>query len=258
VGAAARSLETLTSDALLDRADQALLIAKRTGRNRVVRHDEMEHSLSLMCENGDPDAEKDRARVDSAALIPFHIVNTLLTALKYRDPSTVSHSQRVARLCRQFGQQLGLPPAERLTMEFAALLHDAGKLATPDELLTKTGKLTEEEFAEVQKHRQVTVELMSSCFSNPRLVEIVKLSDRWYDGSHGDPRGKKIPQGSRILAIISLFDDMTHGRAWWERQSIQDALDKIENLSGSQLDPELTSKFVAMVRNSEAPAELCV
>lgn len=258
VGAASRSLETLTSDALLDRADQALLIAKRTGRNRVVRHDELEHSLSLMGENADPDAEKDRTRVDSAALIPYHIVNTLLTALKYRDPSTVSHSQRVARMCRQFGQQLGLPPAERLTLEFAALLHDAGKLATPDELLSKTGKLTEEEFAEVQKHRNVTVDLMSSCFSNPSLVEIVELSDRWYDGSHGKPHGENIPQGARILAIISLYDDMTHGRAWWAQQSTQDALDKIENLTGSQFDPDLTIKFAAMVRTSEEPAEICV
>ncbi len=251
-GVAARSFNTLSVEALIDHADQALLVAKRTGRNRVVRHEEIEISLSLLGNNASQMPETDSSRTDSAALIPYHIVNTLLTVLHHRDPSTVEHSQRVARLCTRLGHFLELDPAERLTLEIAALLHDVGKLALPDEILNKTGQLTEEEFAIAQRHREVTVDILGSCFSNQRLIDIVRHSGQAYDGSRGEPAGENIPRGSRMLAITSLFDDIRHGRAWWEPHSTNDALNILRQQAGTSLDAYLVSRFADMIESEQA------
>lgn len=246
-GAAMRSLNTLSVEALIDHADQALLIAKRTGRNRVVRQEEIELSLSMLGNHETALPKNDASRTDSAALIPYHIVNTLLTVLNYRDPPTVRHSQRVARLCTNFGHHLEFAPAERLTLEVAALLHDAGKLAIPDEILNKTGRLTDKEFAIARRHREVTVDILNSCFSNQRLIDLVRFSGQAYDGSRGDPSGETIPQGSRMLAIASLFDDIRHGRAWWQPRSREDAVKTLRQRAGSTLDPLLVEKFAEMI-----------
>lgn len=250
-GLSARALEMLTEEALVEHADRALLIAKRSGRNRVVRHDEIEHSSSLMC---DSEVKPEDMGRDEETAIPYQVVNTLLTALRHRDDSTVVHSRRVAQLCRDFARCLGLCPKLRVTLEMAALLHDIGKLAIPDQILNKTGALTEEEFAIAQQHRRVTVDILNSCFSNKKLVDIVRLSDRWWDGTHGAPVGEDIPLGARILAIASLFDDVSHGRAWWRPHTTAEALDVLRRAAGAQLDPQLVAAFSNMLLAEEPVA----
>lgn len=254
-GVAARSFNTLSVEALIDHADQALLVAKRTGRDRVVRHDDIELSLSLLSHDVGEAELVENERSESAALIPYHIVNTLLTVLNHRDPSTVLHSQRVARLCTEMGHYLALEPADRLTLEIAALLHDVGKLALPDEILTKTGRLTREEFAISQRHRDVSVDVLDSCFSNRQLIDIVRYSGNAFDGSTGTPAGAEIPLGSRILSIASLYDDVCHGRGWWQEHAPEDALAILAERSATQLDPQLVDSFTAMIR-AEIPSNV--
>lgn len=248
-GLATRSFNTLTVEALIDLADQALLVAKRTGRNRVVGHEEIETSLSLFGAEEVPVNPGDRR--DVGVLIPYQIVNTLLTVLNHRDSATLLHSQRVARLCKSFGHHLALDPAERLTLEIAALLHDIGKLTLPDEILNKSGRLSDEEYAVAQRHRAVSIDLLSSCFSNQKLLDIVRYSGQAYDGTRGEPAGEDIPLGSRILAVTSLYDDVRYGRAWWQPHTAEDALIVLTQMAGKQLDPSLVTSFIEMMRRED-------
>lgn len=246
LGLASRSLEVVNFDTLVDHADQALLNAKRTGRNRVARFDELSHASKLLDEKPPEIEERNRA---NDAEIPYQVVNTLLAALKFRDNQTVEHSRRASQLCREFAQHLGLSPPERVSLEVAALLHDVGRLAIPDALLQKSGKLSEIDFVMARQHHQVSVEILKSCFSDRRLITTVSLSGNWFDGSQGDPAGEEIPRDSRILAICSLYDDIVHGRGWWHPHKPISALKVLGESSGTRLDPRLLDEFAALVKH---------
>lgn len=250
LGLASRSLEVVNLDALVDHADQALLNAKRTGRNRVARFDEISPASKLLDEKPPEIEERDRA---NDAAIPYQVVNTLLAALKFRDNQAVEHSRRVSQLCREFAQHLGLSPAERVSLEVAALLHDVGRLAIPDELLQKAGELSEIDFVMARQHHQVTVEILKSCFSDRRLITTVSLSGKWFDGSQGDPAGEDIPKDARILAICSLYDDIVHGRGWWHPHKPLNALKVLRQSSGSRLDPGLLDEFATLIKHEGHP-----
>lgn len=244
LGVAGRHLTTESPDMLIDQADQALLVAKRTGRNRVVRFDEAQSSSLL---TGSDNHGVHDARVDSAALIPFHVVNTLFTALQFRDEETAAHSRRVAELCRSFADFLRLDPEERLTLEIAALMHDVGKLGLPDGLLKKPGPLDRDEQFRADRHHHMAIEILGACFSNQRLLEMIGTADRWFDGSHGEPHGRAIPGGARVLAMINLYDDLMRGHRCLHRHTKEAALAAIEAAAGTQLDPDLVRNFAEML-----------
>ncbi len=246
LGLASRTLEVVNLDALVEHADQALLNAKRTGRNRIARFDEISHASRLL--DGKPPEIEERDRTDDSA-IPYQVVNTLLAALKYRDHQAVEHCRRVSQLCRMFAQHLGLSLPERVSLEVAALLHDVGRLAISDELLQKSGELSEIEFVMARQHHQVTVEILKSCFSDRRLITTVSLSGKWFDGSQGDPAGEDIPRDARILAICSLYDDIVHGRGWWHAHKPLNALKVLRESSGTRLDPQLLDEFSTLIQH---------
>lgn len=255
-GVASRTLNMVSVESLIDEADQALLMAKRSGRDRYVMFDELASLPTLMDEANQTQAREDRsALAPDPALVPFQVVNTLLAALRYRDPDTVEHTQRVAETCREFAQFLGLAPEERALLEVAALLHDVGRLATPDAILAKSGRLTDEEFAVAQQHHIVTVDLLKACFTNKRLVDVVQGSWQWYDGSRGAPAGGALPQAARMLAIANVFDDILWGRSWWGPHTEAEALERLLAFSGTQLDSDLVEQFMAQRgERSLAPA----
>lgn len=251
-GVAGFSLDTLSIDTLIDQADQALLAAKRAGRDRVLCYDDLDLLAEQALADADSSQGHGRMTQEPQPLVPHHVVNTLLTILQYRDASAVEHSQRVARLCTLLGHQLSLDPIARLTLEVAALLHDIGKLATPDRILKKAGALSEEEFAIARQHRRVTVEILNRCLMNRPLVEMVEHSDCWFDGSNGAKAGEEIPLGARVLAIASLYDDMVHGRGWWPQHAPDAALAWIKQASGTQFDPRLVEAFALVVVQLDA------
>lgn len=244
-GVASRTLDMLCIESLIENADQALLAAKRSGRNRVVRFDDLE-SISTL---GDSRMmEDDEAPPDNEAwAVPYQVVNTLLTALKHRDNPTVEHSHRVAQLCHELGQHLGFAPARRVSLEVAALLHDIGRIAIPDHLLKRSGKLTEAEFIFARQHHQLTVDILKSCFSNRSIISAVALSQMWYDGSQGDPAGKAIPEDARILALCSLYDDIRHGRGWWSPHTPAAAVEALQQSAGTRLDPRLVAELSTLI-----------
>src|SRR5687767_11706058 len=163
----------LDSDGLLEQADRALMLAKRTGKGRVaVANPEVERELALLqSRNGSPAA-----------------VQALAAAIEERDNYTHEHTALVVRLSRGVAMMLGLPHDDVERIANAALLHDVGKLAIPAELLEKQGPLTDEEWAVMSEHPIVGERILARSKELAGIAPIVRHEHEHWDGT-GYPDG---------------------------------------------------------------------
>jgi putative nucleotidyltransferase with HDIG domain len=167
-------------------------------------------------------------------------------ALDLRDRATWGHSDRVASLTVRVARRLGVPEEDLVHIRRGALLHDIGKMATPDTILLKPGKLTEEERAIMEQHTTHAYEMLSPIeFLRPALDIPFCHHERW-DGS-GYPRGLKgeeIPLGARVFAVVDVFDALTSDRPYRSGWSRDKALEHICALAGSHFDPRVVEAFM--------------
>ena len=163
------------------------------------------------------------------------------TALDLRDHETVGHTQRVVELTLSFARLLGLAEDELLHIKRGALLHDIGKMGIPDQILLKTGPLTDEEWVIMRKHPVYAHEWLCEIhYLQPSLAIPYCHHERW-DGS-GYPRGLKgeeIPLAARIFAIIDVWDALTSDRPYRAAWSHEETFAHIARGSGSHFDPQL-------------------
>lgn len=229
---------------LLDQADKCLYVAKRNGRNQVVRFDQVPTDLIV--------DEKKVTRTPEAkapkTTIPFPAVTALISALGYRDPDTASHSRRVADLCVSVAHGL-MSMSNCYVLETAALLHDIGKIGVPDSILRKPGKLTTEEWAYLVKHERIGLEIIRASFASDEMSQIVENYRRHYDGRDENlgPSGSRIPLGARILAIADAYDSMVTERTYRHAMPQKVAFAELRRCAGSQFDPELVERFIKAV-----------
>ena len=180
------------------------------------------------------------------------VITALVTALEMRSPAERRHSQEVRALSRFLAEMLGLEQDRIRFLEWAAALHDVGKLATPDAVLNKESVLTEEERHLFDQHALVTrrvLEAMGLGQSMPRVVEAAALHHRGYDGSgipENGPSGAALPLEARILAVADRFSLLSHGR--WGRSSLSTsaALAEIMKESGKAFDPRVVAALHAL------------
>lgn len=196
------------------------------------------------------------------ALIPSEHISTLdgkvlaglVAALKRRDQATQSHSERVAQNAFVVGRELQLSAANLETLYWSALLHDVGKLSVPEPILLKAGKLTEEEYNEVKRHPEYGAALLLSMSAEfATIAEIIKAHHERWDGK-GYPKGlmgQDIPQLSRIIALVDVFEALTSVRPYREPMSTEIALASLQQESGKHFDPEVVSVFLACFRRGE-------
>lgn len=226
---------------LLDQADKCLYVAKRNGRNQVVRFDQVAADLVI--------DEKSLSRKQELqapqTTIPFPAVTALISALGYRDPDTASHSRRVADLCVSVAHGL-MSMSHCYVLETAALLHDIGKIGVPDSILRKPGKLTPEEWAYLVKHERIGLEIIRASFASEEMSLIVENYRRHFDGRGENlgPTGTRIPLGARILAIVDAYDSMVSERSYRAAMSQKEAFAELRRCAGSQFDPELVERFI--------------
>jgi HD-GYP domain-containing protein (c-di-GMP phosphodiesterase class II) len=162
-----------------------------------------------------------------------------------RSEETGQHVLRVARYSAKLAQLAGLPQAQITAIEQAAPLHDVGKIAIPDAILNKPGKLTDEERALMQTHAQLGFELLSQS-DRPLLQTAAKIAlehHEWWNGQ-GYPQqkqGRDISIEGRILAIADVFDALSFARVYKPAWLDEDIYNHFNRFSGVQFDPELTA-----------------
>ena len=174
----------------------------------------------------------------------------LALAAEYRDSVTHEHTERVGQTAFLLASELGLPGSEASLIGQAAPLHDLGKLAIPDAILLKPGKLLTAEFQLIQEHPNAGASILAdSSYEVLRLAEEIALTHHeWWDGS-GYPAGLKeeeIPIGGRIVALADVFDALTHERPYKDAWPVRDAVAEIRRLEGRQFDPAVVEAFLRL------------
>jgi len=234
---------------LLDQADKCLFVAKRHGRNQVVRFDKATTQIAQLGDSTAPERRKS-PQAQAVVSIPFQAVTALVSAMSFRHQPTAAHSRRVADLCVAAGEGL-LSMRECYTLEIAALLHDIGKIGVPDVILHKSGQLNEEEWTIMRRNRVVSLQLVKSSFGSDTLTEIVEQYSIWFDLSNtSENSGKPVKPSvaARILAIADAYDSMTSDAVYRRRKTRTEAFEELRNCAGTQFDPELVERIISAIR----------
>jgi len=169
-------------------------------------------------------------------------------ALDLRDAETQGHSRRVTAYTIALARELGLGAEQLRTIARGAFLHDIGKIATPDRILLKPGKLDPDEIAIMREHCARGYEMVRKIPFLREAAEIVFAHQETFDGT-GYPRGlrgEEIPLGARIFAIADTLDAMTSDRPYRKGRSFAEARAEIARYSGTQFDPAVVQVFLAM------------
>lgn len=193
-----------------------------------------------------------RREVDKAvAEIRFReeeIIHRLTVAASYKDSETASHTMRVGAYSEAIARAYGLDPDLCSDIKLASPMHDIGKVAIPDAVLLKKGKLTEGEFAEMQKHTIAGCDILKELSSSllQLAAEIAGSHHERWDGQGYPLRraGENIPLSGRIVAIADNFDALTTARPYKEAWPIERAVDHIRERAGSQFDPACVAAFI--------------
>jgi diguanylate cyclase (GGDEF)-like protein/putative nucleotidyltransferase with HDIG domain len=190
-------------------------------------------------------------------------IDLLLATARLHHPPTFDHCQAVARLAVCVADRLGSNSRERELIEHAALLHDLGKVAIPQEVLDKTAALTEQEWTVIRRHPDDGADTLQRVPGLAPVAAAVRASHERWDGT-GYPRGlaaDRIPLAARIIAACDAFHAMTSPRPYCQPRTQSEAIDELQTCSGSQFDPAVTRALVselseqadALVSHSRAP-----
>lgn len=176
----------------------------------------------------------------------YKTIKSIAYALDAKDQYTHGHSLRVTLYSLALAKALKLPDSLLEEIETTGLLHDIGKIAIPEKILLKPGKLTQEEYEIIKTHPELGERLIQG-------IEKLKLISNWLKSHHerfdgkGYPDGlvgEEIPISSRIIAIADTYDAMTSTRSYRAALSHQEAIDEIRKCAGSQFDPKLAELFI--------------
>lgn len=174
-------------------------------------------------------------------------IETLAMAIDAKDQITHGHIRRVQRLAVGLARSMGVDDDTQIkAIEAAALLHDMGKLAIPEFILNKPGRLTANEFEVMKQHANIGADILGSIHFPYPVVPIVRHHHEAWDGN-GYPdklKGVAIPLGARILSVVDCFDALTSDRPYRPRLSVDDAIAVLVQRRGNMYDPLIVDKFI--------------
>jgi putative nucleotidyltransferase with HDIG domain len=186
--------------------------------------------------------------VDQLNAMYMSTIEALAMAVDAKDQITHGHIRRVQVYALELATRLGVSDGHQLkAIEAAALLHDMGKLAIPEHILNKPGKLTDAEFNKMKQHAAIGADLLSSIKFPYPVVPIVRHHHENWNGL-GYPAGiagTDIPLGARILSVVDCFDALTSDRPYRPRLSPEEAFDILRQRAGSMYDPLVVETFIA-------------
>ncbi len=189
----------------------------------------------------------------------FGSMLALAASIEAKDKYTKGHSERVTCYSLMIADELKLSEDERTVVELAGLLHDVGKIGVPEAVLCSKFKLTDEEFELIKKHPDVGADIilkmpeLGSMTSIREVARVVRAHHEKFDGT-GYPKGlagKRIPIGSRILAIADTFDALTSNRTYRAGMPVTRALEILRECSGTQVDPDVLDAFLMIYERGE-------
>jgi HD-GYP domain-containing protein (c-di-GMP phosphodiesterase class II) len=181
----------------------------------------------------------------------------LADEIESRDPATFRHVDRVASYAYAIGKQLSLGPTRLRDLVLAAQLHDIGKISLPHYILTKAGKLTDDEWWIMKQHPGKGWEIVSRASRLRPVAQIIRHHHERFDGD-GYPdalTGDEIPLEARIISVADAFDAITSERPYRGAMTMAEAKAELRRVAGSQLDPEIVDAFLRVLDNHHLAAE---
>ena len=204
-------------------------------------------------------AQMEQERTHMQAMNGLHLrtIEALALAIDAKDHTTHDHLQRVQLYATEIGKDLGISEQEQEALTAAAVLHDIGKLAVPESIISKPGKLTRSEFEKMKIHPVVGAEILERVEFPYPVVPIVRSHHEKWDGS-GYPyglRGEEIPIGARILAAVDCLDALASDRQYRRALPLDEAMAKVASEAGTAFDPKVVQALQARYRELEARAQ---
>ncbi len=188
-------------------------------------------------------------RTHELAETRLEVLERLAVAAEYRDDDTKLHTQRVGIGAGDVAAAMGLAAADVELIRRTAPLHDLGKIAIPDNILLKPGKLTFEEFEAMKEHATIGARILSgSTHRLLQLAEEIALThhEKWDGTGYAGLAGAAIPLPGRIVAIVDVFDALTHVRPYKKAWPVDEAIVEITAQRGKHFDPEVADAFLAL------------
>ena len=202
--------------------------------------------------------ESEKLHAEKVSNIHLRTIEALALAIEAKDQTTGEHLQRVRVYATELARELGLSEDETEALRAASVLHDIGKLAVPEHIIAKPGKLTPEEFEKMKIHPTVGAEILEQVDFPYPVVPIVRAHHEKWDGS-GYPaglKGEEIPIGARILSAVDCLDALASDRQYRRALPLDDAMAKVASEAGSSFDPEvvgiLSRRYVELEKLARA------
>ncbi|MBI5886606.1 MAG: response regulator [Deltaproteobacteria bacterium] len=177
----------------------------------------------------------------------IQFINALAETIEAKDPYTRGHCNRMRVLSVELGRAAGLNAEELDILEYAALLHDLGKISVNEGVLNKQGALNDDESRHMMRHAEVGEKILLDGMPGMETVaRIVGAHHENFDGT-GYPKslkGGEIPVGARIISVVDIFDAMTSDRPYRKGIPTADVIKEMRQVSGTQLDPEMVNLFI--------------
>jgi putative nucleotidyltransferase with HDIG domain len=197
--------------------------------------------------------EKEKNHAQQMNAVHLRTIEALALAIDAKDHTTHDHLQRVQHYAVEIGKDLNLPEHEMEALKAAAVLHDIGKLAVPEHIISKPGKLTRSEFEKMKIHPVVGAEILERVEFPYPVVPIVRAHHEKWDGK-GYPyglKGEEIPIGARILAVVDCLDALASDRQYRRALPLDEAMAKVAAETGTSFDPAVVRALGARYRELE-------
>ena len=244
------ALDYLTKPIDLADLDRAIRNALRK-RDRIMEEEKIQHWLKEEVAERGAELRRERAKLERLSVATLE---ALVNALEAKDAYSRGHSARVADLAALVAAELGASDEEVETIRAAGRLHDIGKIGIHETILNKHGPLTPEEYAHVKAHVTIGSQILAPLAHLGDVIPFVRHHHEQWDG-HGYPdglSGEGIPLGARILCAAEIYDALTTARPYQEKMSPDEAVERMQQLSGRVLDSKVLEAIVAVVDRRRA------
>ncbi len=185
--------------------------------------------------------EAEKRHVEEVSALHLRTIEALAMAIDAKDHTTHTHLRRVRTYAIEIAKELGLSEEETDALRAAALLHDIGKLAVPDHIINKPGRLTKEEFDKMKIHPIVGAEILDKVAFPYAVAPIVRSHhEQWGGAGYPDGlKGEQIPLGARILAAVDCLDALASDRQYRKALPLDEAMKKVAEQAGTAFDPKV-------------------